>query len=137
MNEFKKYTRKGFSLIRDYVLDEDLSEISVSPEDTPETDMGVIAVNPDNSKDKWYINRRYFEDNLMLYNDPAPLPEENKGCGGACNCQSSEPQTELDMYQKISLMDLAMRTESAGTMGISLYKKMLTEIEGVVDTQKD
>lgn len=62
--EFKKYQRKGLSEMRPYILGEDLSGVSVSPEDNPEADMGMIARNPNNHKDQWYVNRAYFEENL-------------------------------------------------------------------------
>lgn len=64
MNEYKQYKRKGLSEMRPYVKGEDLTGISVSPEDDPETDMGMIARNPKNHADKWYVARQYFEDNL-------------------------------------------------------------------------
>jgi len=66
MNDFKKYTRKGFSEMRFYEAGEDLSEISVSDQDSPETDMGMVARNPKNHKDMWYVAKKYFEDNLEL-----------------------------------------------------------------------
>ena len=62
--EWKKYKRKGLSEMRPYVLGEDLTHISVSPEDDPPNDMGMIARNPKNHKDQWYVARKYFEDNL-------------------------------------------------------------------------
>jgi hypothetical protein len=64
MNDFKKYRRKGFSEMRPYVLGEDLSAISVSKEDDPSTDMGMIARNPANHADQWYVARKYFEENF-------------------------------------------------------------------------
>ena len=63
-NEFKKYKRKGLSEMRLYVKGEDLSNISVSNEDSPFEDMGMIARNPLNHEDQWYVARKYFEDNL-------------------------------------------------------------------------
>lgn len=64
--EFKKYQRKGLSEMRPYVKGEDISSISVSKEDNPEEDMGMIARNPKNHEDQWYVARKYFEDNLEL-----------------------------------------------------------------------
>jgi len=64
--EWKQYKRKGLSEMRPYVLGEDLSAISVSPEDDPPNDMGMIARNPKNHKDQWYVARKYFDDNLEL-----------------------------------------------------------------------
>ncbi len=50
--------------MRPYVNGEDLTNISVSPEDDPATDMGMVARNPENHKDKWYVARAYFDANL-------------------------------------------------------------------------
>ena len=62
--DWKQYKRKGLSEMRPYVKGEDLSKVSVSQEDKPETDMGMIARNPKNHEDKWYVSRKYFEDNF-------------------------------------------------------------------------
>lgn len=66
MSDFKQYKRKGLSEMRPYILNEDLEGVSVSPEYNPVTDMGMIARNPNNHKDQWYVARQYFEDNLEL-----------------------------------------------------------------------
>lgn len=62
--EWKQYRRKGLSEMRPYVFGEDLSGISVSSEDNPSLDRGMIARNPKNHKDQWYVARQYFEDNF-------------------------------------------------------------------------
>lgn len=64
MSEWKQYKRKGLSEMRPYVLGEDLNGVSVSQEDDPPNDMGMIARNPKNHADKWYVARKYFEENL-------------------------------------------------------------------------
>ena len=64
MSEWKQYKRKGLSEMRPYVKGEDLSTVSVSAEDDPENDMGMIARNPDNHADQWYVARAYFDANL-------------------------------------------------------------------------
>jgi hypothetical protein len=69
MGEFKNYQIKGLSEMRPYVKGEDLFGISVSMEDNPEIDMGMIARNPKNHKDQWYVARKYFEENLELVQD--------------------------------------------------------------------
>jgi hypothetical protein len=50
--------------MRPYIKGEDLTGVSVSQTDNPETDMGMIARNPKDHNDKWYVARKYFEDNL-------------------------------------------------------------------------
>ena len=64
---WRKYQRKGLSEMRPYVLNEDLTNISVSAEDDPESDMGMVARNPENHADQWYVARDYFEANLELF----------------------------------------------------------------------
>lgn len=64
MENWKQYKRKGLSEMRPYIKGEDLTGVSVSKEDNPETDMGMIARNPKNQEDKWYVARKYFEDNF-------------------------------------------------------------------------
>lgn len=61
--EYKQYSRKGLSEMRPYVSGEDLTGISVSVTDTPEVG-GMIARNPKDHKDQWYVAKKYFEDNL-------------------------------------------------------------------------
>ena len=64
MNEWKQYKRKDLSEMRPYILGENLTNISVNKKDDPETDMGMVARNPKNHEDQWYVARQYFEDNL-------------------------------------------------------------------------
>jgi len=66
MSEFRQYRRTGLSEMRPYVSGEDLSNVSVSHEDGPEKDMGMIARNPKNHADQWYVARQYFEDNMEI-----------------------------------------------------------------------
>lgn len=64
--EFKQYSRKGLSEMRTFVPGEDLSKISVSPEDLKLKTLqgGYVARNPANHEDQWYVAKKYFEDNL-------------------------------------------------------------------------
>ena len=59
---FKKYRKVGIAEMRPYVVGEDLTGISVNKEDTPEPG-GMIARNPINNDDRWYVAKRFFEDN--------------------------------------------------------------------------
>ena len=61
---FQRYRRTGIALMRPYEPGEDLTEISVSGEDDPASDLGMIAVNPDNPSDQWYVARAYFDKNF-------------------------------------------------------------------------
>lgn len=69
---WKQYKRKGLSEMRPYVKGEDLSKVSVSATDDPESDMGMIARNPLNHDDQWYVARKYFNDNLEPAFDEPP-----------------------------------------------------------------
>lgn len=63
-NFFRKYQRSNIAEMRSYILGEDLTNISVADVDNPEKDMGMVARNPKNHKDQWYVARKYFEDNF-------------------------------------------------------------------------
>ena len=66
MDNFRKYRRINVAEMRPYFLGEDLSKISVSKTDNPKEDLGMIARNPENHKDQWYVASKYFEDNFEL-----------------------------------------------------------------------
>lgn len=57
---WKEYRKKTIQEMREYVPGEDLSNISVSAEDTPEKG-GMIARNSANYSDQWYIAKDFFE----------------------------------------------------------------------------
>lgn len=59
---WKPYRKRSIQEMRPYILGEDLSKISVSKEDTPEVG-GMIAKNPNNPDDQWYVAKKFFEDN--------------------------------------------------------------------------
>jgi len=62
MNAFKNYRKKNVQPMRPYIIGEDLTDISVNKEDTPE-EGGMIAANPSNQEDKWYVGKEFFEAN--------------------------------------------------------------------------
>ena len=62
---FKRYIR-NIAEMRPYISGENLDGISVSGEDYPQEDMGMIARNPKNHNGQWYVARKYFEDNFEL-----------------------------------------------------------------------
>jgi hypothetical protein len=67
MSEFKLYRRKGGSEMRAHVPGEPLENISVSEEDRQSGCLrepgGMIARNPENHADQWYVNKEWFEAN--------------------------------------------------------------------------
>ena len=64
MDNFRKYKRTNIAEMRPYILGEDLTGTSVAKTDSPSIDMGMIARNPKNHKDQWYVAKKYFEDNF-------------------------------------------------------------------------
>lgn len=61
--EWNKYRRKGLAEMRPYIMGEDLIDISISITDIPGPG-GMIARNPANHADQWYVARQYFEENF-------------------------------------------------------------------------
>jgi len=64
MHKFERFVRTNIAEMRPYIKGEDLTNISVSKEDQPENDMGMVARNPKNHNDQWYVAKQYFEDNF-------------------------------------------------------------------------
>ena len=63
-DQWKKYRRTNIAEMREYLPGEDISGISVSKEDDPVTDLGMVARNPANHADQWYVARAYFNANF-------------------------------------------------------------------------
>jgi hypothetical protein len=68
---WKQYRRRGMTEMRPYVPGEDLQGISVSGTDTPALG-GMIARNPENHQDQWYVNAAYVAANM----EECPQPQE-------------------------------------------------------------
>jgi hypothetical protein len=65
--KWKRYKRKGVSEMRPHVRDEDMSGVSVSDADNAEVaygGVGMVARNPKNHEDQWYVAKKYFDENL-------------------------------------------------------------------------
>lgn len=62
MNTWTKHKKKNLQEMRPYIPGEDLTGISVSPRDTPE-EGGMIARNPENPLDQWYVAKKFYEEN--------------------------------------------------------------------------
>jgi hypothetical protein len=67
MTDFTKYRRKQIAELRPYVPGENLSHVSISPEDekagSPKPG-DMIARNPKNHSDQWLVAAQYFSDNF-------------------------------------------------------------------------
>lgn len=63
VGEWMLYKRINRATMRPYIPGEDLSGVSVSPTDEPK-EGGMIARNPNNHTDQWYVAEQYFKDNF-------------------------------------------------------------------------
>ena len=67
-NEFRQYRKGGLAEMRPYVVGENLAGIFVAHEDIKATGSpgpgGMIARNPENHNDQWYVAKEYFENNF-------------------------------------------------------------------------
>lgn len=61
----QNYRKVGVQPMRPYIQGESLEGISINKEDTPEIG-GMIAHNPKNPEDKWYVAKKFFEENYEL-----------------------------------------------------------------------
>jgi hypothetical protein len=66
MTEWKEYRKKVTTEMRPFVLGESLSKISVSREDMPVEEGGMVARNKYNHDDQWYVAKKYFNDNYVV-----------------------------------------------------------------------
>jgi len=65
LSKFKAYRKTGLQLMRPYEAGEDMLGISVANTDVPEVG-GMIAVDPSNTEDIWYIAKEFFNTNYEL-----------------------------------------------------------------------
>lgn len=61
---YKNYVKKTVQPMRPYVPGEDMTGISVSQNDVLE-EGGMVAVNPKDPNDKWYVEKEFFQKNYM------------------------------------------------------------------------
>lgn len=61
---WKKYLRTNVAEMRPYIPGESMQKVSVNRVDDPPTDLGMVARNPNNHNDQWYVAREYFENNF-------------------------------------------------------------------------
>ncbi len=86
--EFKKYKRKGLSeMINWSDFTGDMTLVSISDADrllsNEEFMKGYIARNPKNHGDKWYVAKKYFDDNLELEETTISKTLHNSNASGA------------------------------------------------------
>ena len=76
MSKFKKYRRTKMPFdrslykiiveMRPYIEGENLYNVRLNKNDYPRIDMGMIARNLEDKKYRWYVSRKYFEENFKL-----------------------------------------------------------------------
>ena len=64
MSKWKEYRKAAVCEMRPYVIDEDLSNITVSEADIP-CEGGMIVRDINNIDDQWYISEKYFNANYV------------------------------------------------------------------------
>lgn len=63
-NSYKKYQKATFQEMRPYVPGEDMTGISIAVGINPE-DGGMVARDPDNPTDQWYITKEFMDENYQ------------------------------------------------------------------------
>jgi len=73
---FKNYIKKLVQPMRPYEPGEDLQAQGISVWDGDIIELGgMVAVNPDNLEDKWYVAKDFFEKNYIPADiTPQPTP---------------------------------------------------------------
>ena len=61
----KNYRKKQLQPMRPYKPGESLTGVSVNPGDVPAVG-GMIAVNPNDPNDQWYVSEAFFKENYEL-----------------------------------------------------------------------
>lgn len=64
MSEYKNYRKKNVQPMRPYIPGEPMGGISIS-ENVSLEEGGMIATNPDNPEDQWYVSKQFFDDNYV------------------------------------------------------------------------
>lgn len=122
-SKIKLYKKPALQPMRPYVQDEDMTGISVSGQDTPEVG-GMIAINPQNEKDQWYVAKQFFEDNYV--EDVKDLNTESASCG------HYRPSLE---EQKMNLLSMFIHNDNPFVFDEDKLNKIIKWIES--DQQLD
>jgi hypothetical protein len=92
--EWRQYRRKGVSEMRPYLPGEDLTGISVSDVDQPPVLGGMIARNPQNAQDQWYIAPQYFHENFEAVARVRDASTDGASGGGVCGAAQQRLQRQ-------------------------------------------
>ncbi len=96
----KNYRNKNVKPMRPYVPGEDLTGISVSAEDIPE-EGGMIAINPGNESDKWYVSKNFFEENYVEETSQSIDIKSYVICSTGEEIAQAEPDNDLEAAIKL------------------------------------
>lgn len=116
MSEYKNYIKKGIQPMRPYVPGEDLTGVGIPVNENP-VKGGMIAVDPTNPVDKWYISERLFKENYILPQD-APEPKIS------LETMDGQPITEEQLEAKIKKNNL------------NAPRLTPTDIDAVIETEQ-
>lgn len=101
---FDIYQRTNMAEMRPYIDGEDMSDISVADVDTPGIG-GMVARNPSNHDDQWYVAQEYFEDNFAPVFDefiPEKTLQNSDASGTEKNVIDVITFGEKDLFKLIS-----------------------------------
>lgn len=65
MSDFRLYRKQGSTPMRPYMPGENLTGVLVSDRDVPAKG-GMIAYNPNDPADQWYVAEAYFDANYEV-----------------------------------------------------------------------
>jgi hypothetical protein len=65
MAEYKNYVKKNVQPMRPYIQGEDLNGVGV-PNGVVPFKGGMIAIDPNNEDDKWYVTEKLFKESYQL-----------------------------------------------------------------------
>lgn len=117
VNKFKNYRKVNVQPMRPYILGEDMTGISVNKEDTPEVG-GMIAVNVNNSEDRWYIAKNFFAENYeeLINVDPNKVvetPEQKYFRLSKLVLQKANPEADLSTFSMEHIEDEVISFQAA------------------------
>lgn len=105
MCEFKEFKRVNMSEMRPFIENEDLTGVSISPEDEKAGSPKVgdmIARNPLNHKDKWLVSDEYFCANFALVEYEEKSLQNTTADGAKKNVKDIQFWGYGDMFRLIS-----------------------------------
>ena len=115
----KNYKKKLIQPMRPYVAGENMTGISVSDSDTLE-EGGMIAVNPANPEDKWYVAKDFFLNNYVEVDGTRPTV----ACFKAHSTESLQDLVSNNLLEsEMNLLDI--KYGSYAHSGVIIYTAMI------------